>query len=241
MLKIKTLKDWLNRDISQSDKLLIILATFEQPCEVKDIRRRGEEAGYKIPKSSNPSTTLGRAYPLAVKVPDGWEITERGRAHLEQLGFLANRPSVEHVEEKLRATLTGIADVQTRSFVEEAVKCLEYGLHRSAIVMSWIAAVHVLQSQVCAEHLSAFNQEAARIDTKWRPAKTVDDLGRMKESDFLDRIVAISLIGKSVKTELKECLNRRNSCGHPNSLEISNNTVAHHIEILVVNVFLKFS
>ena len=63
----------------------------------------------------------------------------------------------------------------------------------------------------------------------------------MKETDFLDRIVALSIVGKNVKAELKECLDRRNGCGHPNSLKIGANTVTHHIEILLLNVFKPFS
>ena len=62
----------------------------------------------------------------------------------------------------------------------------------------------------------------------------------MREADFLDRLVAISVLGKNVKEELKECLDRRNACGHPNSYKIGANTVAHHIEILLLNVFKKF-
>ena len=41
-------------------------------------------------------------------------------------------------------------------------------------------------------------------------------------------------------TELRNCLDRRNGCGHPNSLKIGPNTVAHHIEILLLNVFKAF-
>ena len=33
---------------------------------------------------------------------------------------------------------------------------------------------------------------------------------------------------------------RRNGCSHPNSLKIGANTAAHHIEILLLNVFQKF-
>jgi len=108
--------------------------------------------------------------------------------------------------------------------------------------MSWLAAVDVLHNHVHANHLAAFNAEAKRIDPKWKYAKTTDDLGRMKESDFLDRIAVapLSIIGKSVKKELKDCLDRRNRCGHPNSLTIGANTVAHHLEILLLNVFKKF-
>jgi hypothetical protein len=40
-------------------------------------------------------------------------------------------------------------------------------------------------------HLAAFNAEAQRVDPKWRQARTADDLGLMKEQDFLDRLAAI--------------------------------------------------
>lgn len=106
--------------------------------------------------------------------------------------------------------------------------------------MSWLAAVRVLHTHVFAHHLTVFNAEAKRVDGRWKDAKTTDDLGRMSESDFLDRIAATSVVGKNVKKELKDCLDRRNGCGHPNSLKIGANTVAHHIEILLLNIFKKF-
>jgi hypothetical protein len=84
------------------------------------------------------------------------------------------------------------------------------------------------------------NAEAKRIDSRWRDARTTDDLGRMTESDFPDRIAAISVIGKKVKKELKDCPDRRNGCGHPNSLKIGANTAEHHIEILLLNIFRVF-
>lgn len=124
----------------------------------------------------------------------------------------------------------------TRSFVTEAVQCYESELYRAAVVMSWLAAVHVLKSEVLHKHLTAFNAEASRLDPKWKAAKTTDDLGTMKEAKFLDLLVAISVIGKNVKDELQECLRTRNGCGHPNSLKVSVNKVASHIEILLLNV-----
>ena len=96
------------------------------------------------------------------------------------------------------------------------------------------------ESFVFVSALEAFNAEAKRVVPGWKVAKTTDDLGRMSEHDFVERIAALSIIGKNVKKELKSCLERRNGCGHPNSLTIGTNTVAHHIEILLLNVFKIF-
>ncbi len=63
----------------------------------------------------------------------------------------------------------------------------------------------------------------------------------MKESEFVDTIYKISMIGKNVRDELQLCLKRRNGCGHPNSLKLRGNTVASHLEILILNVFVKFA
>lgn len=241
MLTLADLKEWLHRDLSRLDKLLLILGSFEEPCQVKNIRKRAETAGFRLPKAWNLSAILTNSKGLAIRTT-GWEISKAGRQHLTNIGVTRISPAAVKVATDLRAELPNIRDPYTRVFVEEAVKCWEAELYRSAIVMSWLAAVDVLYNHVRDNHLAAFNAEARRIDSKWKNAKTTDDLGRMKESDFLDRIsvAPLSIIGKNVKKELKDCLDRRNGCGHPNSLKIGANTVAHHIEILLLNVFKKF-
>ena len=240
MLGVLDLKTWLHRDISRLDKLLLILATFDKPCAMREIGMRASDAGFRIPGTWNPSSILGRSKGLAIRILEGWEITDAGKQHLRNLGVTKISPAAIQVATDLRAELPNIKDEDTRAFVEEAIKCHEAELYRSAIVMSWLAAVDVLHNHVHAKHLKKFNAEAKRVDHRWKDAKTTDDLGRMREADFLDRIAALSVIGKNVKNELKGCLDRRNGCGHPTSLKIGANSVAHHIEILLLNVFKKF-
>lgn len=89
--------------------------------------------------------------------------------------------------------------------------------------------------------LSEFNAEARRRNPKWKNAITSDDIGLMKEDDFLDVLQAISLIGKNVKQELKNGLTLRNGCGHPNSMKLAEHKVAAHMEDLTLNVFANFA
>jgi hypothetical protein len=178
---------------------------------------------------------------LAIKTNTGWELADAGKQHLKQLGVTKVSPAAVQVATDLRDLVARVKDDDTRAFVEEAVQCYELELYRSAVVMSWLAAFHVLKKEVHQKHLSAFNTEAARADAKWKAATTTDDIGRMKESDFLDRIAAISMIGKNVKDELQKCLKLRNACGHPNSLRIGPNAVASHIEILLLNVLQPYA
>ncbi|KUO56902.1 MAG: hypothetical protein APF80_11230 [Alphaproteobacteria bacterium BRH_c36] len=241
MLKPDDLRTWLHqKNLRQLDKLLLVLATFDAPCAVKDIRSRALEGGLRIKDSWNPSGTLSKSNGLAIHDGNGWTLTEVGKQHLRNLGVQQLSPAAIQVANDLRAELPSIADPDTRAFAEEAIKCYEAELYRSAIVMSWLAAVDVLQKHVVAYHLTAFNSAALAADVRWKPAKTADDLGRMKEGDFLDRLVNISVLQKNVKTELRNCLDRRNGCGHPNSLKLGTNTVAHHLEVLLLNVFKVF-
>ena len=234
------LQGWLHRELPQRDKLLLILATFDAPCQVRDLKRRGEAAGFRIPNGWNPSAVLARTSGLAIRLPGGWQLTEAGRDYLRGHGALESSPASRQVAKSLRAALEDVEDELSRSFIEEAVHAYEFGLHRAAVVMSWVGAISVLQKHVVANLLAAFNAEARRVDGRWKSARSIDGLSRMRESDFLERLVGLSVIGKDVKTELGNCLARRNSCGHPNSLRIGANTVAHHLEVLLLNVFARF-
>lgn len=241
ILSANDLKAWLHRkDLKPRDKLLLALATFDAPCQVKELSSRAADAGFRIPKGWNVSKSLGMSDGQAIRIPQGWEITDSGRQHLRNLGVAKIGPAAVQVATDLRTELANITNADTRAFVEEAIKCYEAELYRSAIVMSWLAAVDVLHGHVHSKHLKAFNTEAKRVDAKWKDANSTDDLGRMSESDFLDRIGALSVVGKNVKKELKDCLDRRNGCGHPNSLKVGPNTAAHHVEVLILNVFKAF-
>lgn len=222
------------------DKLLAVLATFDEPAQIKDIKARAKSAGLKISDAWNPSSTLSKSGGLAINTTTGWEITEDGIRHLSTLGIASSNPTAVTVAHDLRAELSKISDAETRAFLDEAIKCYESGLLRSAVIMSWVGAVSVLYSHVHTSHLTTFNTEASRVDSKWKTAKSKDDLAIMKENDFLDRLAAISIIGKNVKEELQKCLKLRNGCGHPNSMKIGPNMVAHHLEVLLLNVFKVF-
>jgi hypothetical protein len=201
---------------------------------------RAREAGCNM-NNWNIGDILAKAKGVTIRLPAGHEVSEKGHARLEQLGVSKLPAAAAKLAQDLRKHMANIKDDTTRAFVEEAIKCHEEALYRSAIVMSWVAAVVVLQQEVLAKHLATFNAEVARIDKKWKPATTTDDIGKMREADFLDRLVGIKMIGKNVKIQLGNALDLRNGCEHPNSLKVGANLVAAHIEMLLMNVFDRFS
>lgn len=241
MLKSDDLKIWLHKDLERLDKLLLVLATQDEPVSVSKVIEIAAAAGFRDPKNKkwNVSAILGASKGKAVRTA-GWELTDAGKMHLRTLGVSSISPAAMQVAVDLRNHLAKVTDEKTRDFVEEAIKCYEAGLYRSAIVMSWLGAINVLQKHVHQNYLAAFNAEALRVKANWKPAASQDDIGKMSESDFLDRIEALSIIGKNVKAQLKVCLDLRNGCGHPNSLNVSVNKSAAHIETLLQNVFERF-
>jgi len=202
-----------------------------------EIKNIGVSAGLKKIKGWNVSAYLGRTSALAIRVPQGWELTSAGKSHVNTLaGPYLETPAIKAAL-SLRSHLSSISDPQTQAFVEEAISCLESKLLRAAIVLSWVGAISLLYDFVVAQKLSDFNAEASKRDAKWKGAKTSDDLSNIKEFNFLQICCAISVFGNNVKTELEGCLRLRNGCGHPNSLKIGEHKAEAHVETLMLNVF----
>jgi hypothetical protein len=183
---------------------LAIEIPLEPPFGTLEGGRQRLVAGFS--SKCNPSMILARSGGLAIRTLAGWERSEAGKQHLRNLGVREISAAAAHLAVDLRKELKNIKDDETREFVEESIRCYELALYRAAVVLSWHAAIHTLHKYVLQYQLKAFNAEAARVDDRWKPAKTTDDLGRMKESDFLDRIAALSIVGKGVKEELILCL-----------------------------------
>jgi hypothetical protein len=243
LLDLQTLKNRLHRpDLSRQEQALLLLATGTLNAKKTDsLRADAKKAGLTKAQGWNLSDILAKAKPYVIRTSDGWELTDAGQDEIRRLVPVSagHNPKTNSSVELRRLELT-IKSVEARSFVDEAIVCLEHGARRAAVVLSWVGAIAVLYEHVITNRLAEFNAEALRRNNKWRDARTADDLARLKEHDFLDVIEAISMIGKSAKKALQHSLDLRNGCGHPNSFTIGDAVVAAHIETLVLNVFARF-
>lgn len=246
MLPSDVLKDLLSQKLSPADKLLICLAVEGKTARsVKEVRQLAINAGVRAAKKWNVSGTLGRQKGLSARTIGGWELTAEGYDHVAKIaGPLVNSP-IPRVASSLRANLVAITRPETQAFVEEAIVCFEARQYRAAVVLSWVGAVSLLYDYVIQHDLAGFNKEAmarsAGSKYPWVAAKTADDLARMKESEFLVVLEKRSIVGKSVRKQLENCLDLRNGCGHPNSLKLAEHVVSGHIELLILNVFAVFT
>jgi hypothetical protein len=239
VLSRPALKEVIHRPhLSKTRRLLVLLAvTPLVPRNVAELSALAASAGVNIRSWSVES--LLRKSGLAIRVHGRWELTDDGKRSVQ--GTVGEALQRETSSDSLRGRIEGIANPQTRSFLEEAVACRSHGLHRAAVVLSWVGAVALLYEHVVAAALTQFNAEAVRRNPKWRAAVSADDLAKMKEHDFLEVIEATSIIGKNVKQALQSALQLRNACGHPNSMVVGAHSVANHLEVLTLNVFDRFA
>jgi hypothetical protein len=236
------LKDLLSSHAySNNDKLLICMAVDPLgPRQVKELRATAVGAGLRKARDWNISRMLSAIDGHAVRTAHGWELTAPGMKRISELvGPSASMPEPK-IAAGLRTLLSKIKSPDTKAFLEEAVLSFEARHYRAAVVLTWVGAVSVLYEYIICQKLSEFNAEASRRDTKWKVARSKDDLSRMKEFEFLQILDYLSIIGKNVRQELEVCLQLRNACGHPNSLQVGEARVAAHVETLLMNVFAKF-
>ena len=242
MISAEILRDLLSRpDFTKQEKVLICLAVeIERPKAVLEIRSFAVNNGLRAAAKWDISKLLSRSNGKATLLDKGWRLTTHGTEYIrEKIGPFVNLPVVKTMT-SLRSHLDKIANPDTKAFIDEAIKCCEFHLWRAAVVLSWVGAVSVLHDHVINHKLAEFNAAAPRRKPDWKPAKTKDHLGRLKESEFLQIIRDISMIDKNQKQELDHRLEFRNGCGHPTALKIADHQVASHIEFLILNVFSKF-
>ncbi|MCH8824170.1 MAG: hypothetical protein IH984_11765 [Planctomycetes bacterium] len=228
---------------SQRDCILIILAVDVTVAkDITTIREIGACAGVRKVKSWNISDILAKAVGLAIKTYEGWELTDQGQQYIQSLIHATDlNVVITNASQSLRQHLKLVTKPKSAVFIEEAIVCFEARQYRAAVILSWVGAISILHHEVFNNHLTKFNAEALRRDKKARQVKNIDGFCRTGEHDFLNVIEYIGIIGKNVKQTLQNhCLQLRNACGHPNSLNIAENAVASHIEILTLNVFSRF-
>ncbi len=231
--------DFITSNITQSDAVIACVGYLGANADAVTVRELLNENGINS-RTWNLSRALQKAAPLLAVKNGKFLLTPSGKKWLAEKNLINVTKSTDPAVKELRDLLPSVGNTETKEFLEECILCLEHGLKRAAVVMSWVAAVHVLKQHVFSLHRAAFDAEVRKVQPKWKSTKSLDDYSRLKESELLDRLAGISIIGKNTKSELLECLNRRNSCGHPNSFKIGGPTVAHHLDILMRNVFQVF-
>jgi hypothetical protein len=212
------------------------------PMKANDVRAVARQNGWRDGATSVPGDFLKHTK-NAIYVPTGWTVTEACKRSLADRGLVNPGGVLTPVTEALERYLTDVHDPDKARFVEEAIECVKNKAYRSAIVLTWVGAVYLLYQHVLKNRLTEFNQEGHRRFQKkgWNDVANVDDLAAaVTESIFLNMLEHIGVVSKAEQKELQNCLDRRNTAGHPNSAAFEEVTVGAHIHELIAKVYSKY-
>jgi hypothetical protein len=145
-----------------------------------------------------------------------WVLTPTGEGRVRELLSLpAAEPEIEHDVGALTTLAAGLKDETVRGYVEEAIKCLQVGALRAAVVFLWSGAVHTLHVEALKGSSAALNTAIQKHYPKAKNVSKVEDFAYINDRTFLDATVDFGLLDKGERDTLVEGLNLRNRCGHP--------------------------
>jgi hypothetical protein len=99
--------------LSRADRVLLVVASLDQPVKNPAIMKRAQEAGCNM-SNWNIADVLGKAKGLTIRLPAGYELSEKGHARLAQLGVSKLPAAAAKVTQDLRKHMANIKDVITQ-------------------------------------------------------------------------------------------------------------------------------
>lgn len=204
-----------------------------------DIRRCFDEVHVERPPniSSFITAMVERRPREALRNKDGFRLERRVREHFNSK--YGQRTSTVVVD-KLLSELPGkVPDLTERTYLNETLTCLRAGAFRATVVMAWNMAYSHLCDYVLKKHLSAFNGELPKINSKAKLIVSLDDFAELKESEVLRCCRSANITPKNMDVVLQEKLKRRNTAAHPSQILVDRLKAEETVKDLVENVVLK--
>ncbi len=160
-----------------------------------------------------------------------WSLTETGRKVVRELyGLPDHEPEIQHSVNDLNKVAVKAADQDVKEFLDEAILCVSVGALRAAIVFVWVAAIAEIKTRVWAAGAKKVNASALTRNQNHKSLTKRDDLLKLTESEILQIAQDVGVLDKAQHTILKQALDTRNQCGHPNKYRPGVAKVKSHVE-----------
>jgi hypothetical protein len=167
-----------------------------------------------------------------------WQLTPTGERHVRELLDLpAAEPEIEHDVGALTTVAAALQDETVRGYVEEAIKCLQVGALRAAVVFLWSGAIHTLHVEALQGSQHALNAALQKHYPKAKNVSKVEDFAYINDRTFLEATGDLGLLDKGERETLIEGLSLRNRCGHPTKAIPGVKKVSSFIEDVLNIVF----
>jgi hypothetical protein len=190
-------------------------ARVSSPANFSDIISKSITRHFLIPEKSSP-----KRYRLSQRgidyIEKTLEINKSPKKNSEETSILKD------ISESLYNSLVTIPDLDERGYIQEALTCLSQSIkaYRASILMGWAGAIYHLRKKVEKDGFDKFYREYGKLfPSKTKSISNIDDFEHIKEKDFLLVIEKMGIIDKAIRTQLENCLNLRNDCGHPTQVK----------------------
>jgi hypothetical protein len=200
-----------------------------------DIRSCYDEVNIEKPKSLAPwfDSLCEQKQKQLLRDGDGYRLERSVREHFTKLygGKVAAEKQTTATAKMLEALAAKVLDAAERSFIEEAIVCINHNASRAAIVLGWCAAIHRLRKRVEAVGFPAFNAASTRLKAltsgkykHWKKEFTITSFGELQTTIFdTDLIIALEgmgLIDGPQAQRLGSCFEWRCHSAHPGDAPI---------------------
>lgn len=234
---------------SNIDRVLITLYYREQidgqtVSTVDDIRSYLDTARVKGAKHMNISQALNdNGARVHGEVSQGrkklWRLTKSGREYVrETLGISAGEIEAEHEAGVLEDLIGRIHDNAVRSYLEEALKCLQVEALRACVVFVWSGTIRTIQERMLDRAGPKKVTEAVQHHhNKAKQIRSVDDFAYTTDRTVLLAATDLGLFDKGQKGKLIDALGLRNDCGHPSKYRPGIKKVSAFMEDVTSMVF----
>ncbi len=212
--------------------------------EAKHIRECYDNLSYEAPELNRDLRRLSeRKPPELLRDGRGYRLEGKVRSALDaKYGEVQATIAVTKLLADLPAKIPGIDE---RAFLNEVLKCYKASAFRATVVMAWNLAYDHLLRWLLADptRVATFN---ARIPVRY-PKKVAfaitkfEDFEDIKESEVIEVCNSAGLLTSGLYRILQEKLGRRNTAGHPSTIEVERYQAEDTIQDLVNNVVLKLT
>lgn len=199
-----------------------------------------------LPTPANTSARLAAGLtkkpPLYIKSSSGYKLHRHARENIAKK--LGAETIVVDTSILLRSLENKVTNLDSRKFLSEVLDCFEIGAHRGTVVLTWLLAIHHIQSYILKHKINEFNAVlATNTDKRVKITKitNIDDFNDIPEGKFIEFCRVAKIISNDVRKILDQKLQIRNSAAHPSGVAIGKAKVIDFVEDLVVNILQKFN
>ncbi|MBD3341776.1 MAG: tyrosine-type recombinase/integrase [Candidatus Lokiarchaeota archaeon] len=140
----------------------------------------------------------------------------------------------------LEKLLLTILNDDEKEYLLEAIKCLNNGTLKAAVVLAWAASIRNIHNKCFYKHSKkTVNSFIKKHQPKAPNINKIDDFSYINDKSILETCRDLGEFDKNEKDILTECLNLRNKCGHPGKYSPKPLKVASFIEDIITIVFSK--